>query len=117
MKRVGITAYGINVRNEKNRDLELHDIYGISLLEYLEGIAKNTVDEYDKDSISENIFAYNKVDLQKIKNANGQDVYEILYLRIKTGEYGEESEIVDSDTGEITHTKSVGEADVMPFGC
>lgn len=117
MKRVGITAYGINVRNEENKDLELHDIYGKSLLGYLESIAKNTVDEYDKDSVSENIFAYNVVDLQKIKNASGQDIYEILYLRIKTGDYGEESEIVDSNTGEITHTKSVGEADVMPFGC
>ena len=57
------------------------------------------------------------LNLEKIKNVSGQDVYEILYLRIKTGDYGEESEIVDSDTGEITHTKNVDEADVMPFGC
>ena len=37
--------------------------------------------------------------------------------RIKTGDYGEESEIVNSETGEITHNKSVEEADVLPFGC
>ena len=73
MKHVGVTAYGINVRNQENKNLELHDIYGISLLEYLEGIAKNKVDKYDKDSVSENIFAYNKVNLEKIKNVSGQD--------------------------------------------
>lgn len=117
MKLVGVTAYGINIKNEDNKNLELHDIYGNTLLEYFFNIANRTVDEYAKDVALENIFAYNVVDFQTIKNANGQDIYEVLYLRIKTGDYGEESEIVDSDTGETTHTKSVDEADVMPFGC
>lgn len=117
MKLVGITAYGINVRNENNQNLELHDIYGATLLDYFYTIANTNVNEYDKDTVLENIFAYNAVDIRKIRNAAGQDVYDILYLRIKTGDYGEESEIVDSDTGETTHTKSVEEADVMPFGC
>lgn len=117
MKLVVVTAYGINIKNEDNKNLELHDIYGNTLLEYFFNIANRTVDEYAKDVALENIFAYNVVDFQTIKNANGQDIYEVLYLRIKTGDYGEESEIVDSDTGETTHTKSVDEADVMPFGC
>ena len=117
MKLVGVTAYGINIKNEDNKNLELHDIYGNTLLEYFFNIANRTVDEYAKDVALENIFAYNVVDFQTIKNVNGQDIYEVLYLRIKTGDYGEESEIVDSDTGETTHTKSVDEADVMPFGC
>lgn len=30
MKLVGITAYGINVRNEANQNLELHDIYMVN---------------------------------------------------------------------------------------
>lgn len=117
MKLVGVTAYGINVRNEDNKNIELHDIYGTTLLDYFFNIVNRAVDEYAKDVALENIFAYNEVDFQTIKNANGQDIYEVLYLRIKTGDYGEESEIVDSDTGETTHTKSVDEADVMPFGC
>ena len=117
MKLVGVTAYGINIKNEDNKNLELHDIYGNTLLEYFFNIANRTVDEYAKDVALENIFAYNVVDFQTIKNVNGQDIYEVLYLRIKTGDYGEESEIVDSDTGETTHTKSVDEADVMPFVC
>ncbi len=117
MKLIGVTAYGINVRSEKHQDLELHNLNGTSLLDYFYNIAKSAEDEYDKDPALENIFAYNFVKFRTIKNTAGQKIYDILYLRIKTGEYGEESEIVDSETGETTHTKSVDEADVMPFGC
>lgn len=117
MKLVGITAYGLNVRNEASQNLELHDIYGQSLLGYFHGIANTVVDEYADDIVLENVFAYNVVNMETVNNDDGQALYDILYLRIKTGEYGEESEIVDKDTGETTHTKSVDEADVMPFGC
>lgn len=116
MKLVGVTAYGISVRNETHQNLELHDIYGWTLLDIIYEIANTAVDEYDKDTAMENVFSYNIVDFRTIRNAAGQVIYDILYLRIKTGEFGEESEIVDSDTGETTHNKSVDEADVMPFG-
>lgn len=116
MKLIGVTAYGISVRDDQ-RNLELHDLRGTSLLRYFNDIAESSVNEYDKDSALENIFAYNTVNLQTITNNANQNLYDILYLRIKTGDFGEESEIVDSDTGETTHTKSVDEADVMPFGC
>lgn len=49
MKLIGLTAYGLNVRNEKHQNLELHDIYGTTLLEYLQSIAEASVDEYAKD--------------------------------------------------------------------
>lgn len=117
MKTVGITAYGINVRNEENQNLELHNVYGNTLLDYFYAVARTAVDEYDRDSLMENVFAYNVVEFQTIKNEANQDIYDVLYLRVKTGEYGEESEIVDSQTGETTHNKNVNEADVMPFGC
>ena len=117
MKLVGVTAYGINVRNEANQNLELHDIYGQPLLEYFNGIANTLVNEYAEDTTLENVFAYNVVNMETVNNDDNQAIYDILYLRVKTGEYGEESEIVDKDTGETTHTKSVDEADVMPFGC
>lgn len=117
MKLVGLTAYGINVRNEVHRNLELHDVYGVALIDHLHEIANNGIGEYDRDATLENVFTYDRVNRQTIRNDAGQAIYDILYLRIKTGEYGEESEIVDSETGETTHNKSVEEADVMPFGC
>lgn len=117
MKLVGLTAYGIEIRDEEHNNLEMHNIYGVSLLEYLRNIATSSIDEYDRDRVAENVFGYNVVDFQTVRNNAGQDVYQILYLRIKTGDYGEESEIVDSETGETTHNKSAEEADVLPFGC
>lgn len=117
MKLVGLTAYGIEIRDEENNSLELHDICERSLLDYLYGIAHKLLDEYAKDKAMESVFAYNAVDFQTVRNDAGQEKYQILYLRIKTGEYGEESEIVDSGTGETTHNKSAEEADVLPFGC
>ena len=117
MKLVGLTAYGIEIRNEEHNNFELHNIYGVSLLDHFYGIANAAIDEYNRDRTTENIFAYNDVDFQTVRNDAEQDVYQILYLRIKTGDYGEESEIVNSETGEITHNKSVEEADVLPFGC
>lgn len=117
MKLVGLTVYGINVRNEAHRNLELHDVYGVALIDYLQGIANAGMGAYDRDASLENVFTYDRVNRQTIRNEAGQPVYDILYLRVKTGEYGEESEIVDSETGETTYNKSVEEADVMPFGC
>ncbi len=116
MKLVGVTAYGISVRNEANQNMELHDIYGISLLEYLFNITNAIGGEYQNDRLLENVFAYDLVNRETITNVAGQEIYDIMYFRVKTGEYGEESEIVDSETGATTHTKSVDEADVMPFG-
>lgn len=117
MKLVGVTAYGISIRNWEHEEIELHNVCGETLLEYFRKIAEKSVDEYNKDSVLENVFAYNTVKFEIVKNEAGQPIYEILYLRIKTGDYGEESEIVNSSTGETTHTKEVDEADVMPFAC
>ena len=35
MKLVGLTAYGIEIRDEENNSLELHDICERSLLDYM----------------------------------------------------------------------------------
>ena len=116
MKLVGITTYGISVRDEANHNLELHDVYGKNFLDYLYDIAHTLSGEYHKDRLLENVFAYDVVNKDTVKNNVGQDIYDIVYFRVKTGEYGEESEIIDSETGIRTHKKSVEEADVMPFG-
>lgn len=116
MKLVGLTTYGICVRNEGNKNMELHDIYGTSLLDYIYTEGKAALNKYEDDSWEENIFAYSEIKKETHKNEKGQKIYEVLYARIKTGDYGEESEIIDSKTGEKTYNKSTEEADVMPFG-
>ena len=119
MKLVGVTAYGFNVRNLENRNEELHNICGngTNFLDNLETVALATVGEYNNDVNAENVFAYDEVERETVRNAANQGIYDVLYLRIKTGEYGEESEIVDRQTGETRYRKNVNEADVIPFGC
>lgn len=116
MKLVGLSTYGICVRDENNRNKELHDICGVSLVDYLEDVALKSLDMYEDDRAEESVFAFSIVNKCIMKNEKGQDIYEVLYAQIKTGDYGEESEIVDRKTGSKTHTKSTEEADVMPFG-
>ena len=45
MKLVGLTAYGIEIRNEEHNNFELHNIYGVSLLDHFYGIANAAIDE------------------------------------------------------------------------
>lgn len=116
MRLVGVTAYGISVRNAVNNNLELHNIGGWTLLDIISEEANSIMGEYDRDVAMENVFSYDNVELETIRNTAGQAIYDVIYLRVKTGEFGEESEIVDSDTGETTYNKSADEADVMPFG-
>ena len=117
MKLVGVSIYGIHVRNSENENIELHNIEGHSLIQIVNTAAQNNLNEYHNDREEENVFTFEQINTETINNADGQAIYDILYIRVKTGEYGIESEIVDSRTGEVTHNKSSIEADVMPFGC
>ena len=118
MKSVGLTAYSIYVRDDSDQNLPLHDIYeGQSLIDVLVNNATLSLNKYENDRKGETVFKYDKIIPETVSNIGGQELYEILYFCVKTGDYGEESEIVDSETGTISHIKNTKEATVMPFGC
>ncbi|WP_320961774.1 hypothetical protein [Hungatella effluvii] len=117
MKLVGLTTYGINVRNAEQQQLELHNIFGRSLIDIIYDTATVAKKTYENNKEEEAVFTFDEVKKEIIRNEDGQDLYQILYLRVKTGEYGTESEIVDSTTGDLVYTRNPRQADVMPFGC
>ena len=117
MKSIGLTTYGINVRDNANLEYELHNIYGKSLIDIIEESATNNYRVYEDNSSDESVFTYDEIRKEKIKNSQGQDSYDVLFLRIKTGEYGTESEIVESKTGKTAYHRGASQADVLPFGC
>lgn len=117
MKSVGLTTYSFCVRDYDNTEFELHNILGHSFIEIINNSAGVSLKKYDNDEYGESIFTFEQVVANTIRNEDNQDIYDALYLRVKTGEYGIESEIVDSETGIVTYTRSQNEADVMPFGC
>lgn len=117
MMRVGLTTYGINVRDINDLQYELHDVYGKGFLDIIEKGAKNDLKVYDNNRNNESVFTVDDIKRKLIENENGQARYEVLFLRVKTGDYGVESEIVDSGSGITSYTRSATEADVLPFGC
>lgn len=116
MKRIGLTTYGIDIR-EGDHKLELHNISGRAFMDIIEDEANNNLNVYSDDTDSEQIFTFDNISRKIVKNESGQNIYEILFLKVKTGEYGIESEIIDKETGEVSYKKKVAEADILPFGC
>lgn len=112
MKRIGVTTYEINVRDENHQQYELHDILGQTLLDIIENFANKNLNVYEDDTQIEQIFTFEKIVRKKVKNEKDQEIYEVIFLRIKTGEYG-----IDKRTGKTTYNKKIGDADVLPFGC
>ena len=117
MKSIGVSTYEFCVKDSNNQNLELHDILGESILEIINNAATIRINTYDNDPVGETVYTYDKLILADKRNENNQKIYDYLAMRIKTGEYGVETELVDSQTGNITYTRGEREADVMPFGC
>lgn len=117
MKSIGVVTQSFCVRDSEGIEYELHDILGFSIIEIIYNAAGIRIDAYDNDAHDEKVFTFNRIVPGTKKNENNQDIYDYLAMRIKTGEYGMETELVDSDTGDTTYKRCQSEADVMPFGC
>lgn len=117
MKQIGATIYGIDVKDSNHNQYEMHTIYENSFIDIMYNEAIKELNKFVTDKKGEVVFTYSDLNKETIKNEQGQELYDVLYMRVKTGEYGIESEIVDSETGEVSYNKKVSDADVMPFGC
>ena len=116
MKMIGLVAYGFSVKNLRNQRMELHNVLGKSIIEVVSEKIALDINEYSDDRVAERVFCFDKNECNTFNNDNGQEIYSALFARVKTGEYGLQSEIVNSTTGEVSYKKSEDEADVMPFG-
>lgn len=116
VKMIGLNAFGFCIKNDANEKIELHDIQGETILEQLSVAINAEINTYIKDNRTEKVFCFTQVDVERICNIDAQESFSVLYGRVKTGEYGEQSEIVNIETGDIAYNKGDDEADVMPFG-
>lgn len=115
-KKIGLAIYGLSVFDQENKRIDLNDgLDGKALLECVEEYVKEKMSLYLKISAKDVLFQFEQIDLEIIHNKKGQEEYKVLFGRVKTGEYGIESELVDIKTGEITN-RSINQADMMPFG-
>lgn len=114
-KKISLLIYGVSVFNEENDRVDLNSgLVGKSCIECVKEYIDNNISLYSKDSSKDTLFQFEQVDTEKIYD-NKQESYNVLFGRVKTGEYGIESELVDINTGKVTN-KSINQADMMPFG-
>ena len=114
-KKISLLIYGVSVFNEENDRVDLNSgLVGKSFIECVKEYIDNNISLYSKDSSKDTLFQFEQVDTEKIYD-NKQESYNVLFGRVKTGEYGIESELVDINTGKVTN-KSINQADMMPFG-
>ena len=116
-KKISLTIYGLSVIDGRENERIFLDklIDNKSLTECLEKYIKDNILMYLDDTSKDILFQFEKVEVETAKNENGQDEYIVLFGRVKTGEYGIESELVNVKTNEVT-PKSAEQADMMPFG-
>lgn len=117
-KKIGLTVYGFSIQDGANARVELNT-FGEnkeSFITVAEQYLTKIKNMYENDSQNDSVFLFEQIETEQEFNEQNQGLYSILYLRIKTGDYGIESELVDSDTGKVAHIRNEKEADVMPFG-
>ena len=115
-KKINLVIYALSILDRENKRLKLKDINeGKSFLDCVEKYMQKNISLYTNDTEQDTLFQFEQVNLEKQTNDAGQEEYRVLYGRVKTGEYGIESELVDVKSGQITN-RSADQADMMPFG-
>ena len=115
-KKISLVIYGLSILNAESQRVYLDRVINEKgLITIVEDYIKNNISQYSRDTSKETLFKFEQVDTEIVKNSEDQEAYRILYGRVKTGEYGIESELVDVQTGVVTN-RTTNQADMMPFG-
>ena len=115
-KKINLVIYGLSVLNNNNKRLNLNDIInGNSLIDIVKEYIDKNKSKYSNDFEKELVFQFDQYQSEIVYNDKSQEEYEFLCGRVKTGEYGIESELVNILTGDV-YAKKAEQADLMPFG-
>lgn len=116
MGRIGISVYALHVYDKNGQPLELHNIVnGKGIIDLTKELILQNINSYVDVDEKESIFKFVDWEVHNINTSDENELYSLLYGRLKTGEYGVESEIVNKNTGKVTHRVSTDEAKVLPF--
>lgn len=113
-RKIGLSVYGVSIIYDNNKT-ELHNVYnGKGILDIFQTFAENSKDVISTDPNTESVFCFERIEREIVKKEDKIE-FEILYGRVKTGEYGIESELINIHNKNIYKRKSE-EADIFPFG-
>lgn len=116
MKKVGLSVYSFSVKNREDEKIELHNVQNNDALQYLYNSMVGDQYAYFKEERSEKAYCFDQIEIEVEKNEDDREIYSALYGTIKSGNYGERTEIINIETGNVAHNKEDDEADVLPYG-
>lgn len=123
MAKVSLAYYTFRILDSKKINkitknptyIPLGNILGKSLEKYLYDYFILTAKKYVNDKENERLFRTIRLNVDE-HSVNNELYYKSVTAIVKTGEYGVEAEIVDSEDTSKTTKMSQSEAPVMPFG-
>ncbi len=115
-KKISLVIYSLSVLENNDKRLDLNNIMnGDSFIEIVKKYIDKNKLKYSNDAQKELVFQFDQHEGEVMFNSESQEEYETLCGRVKTGEYGIESELVNILTGDV-YARKVEQADMMPFG-
>lgn len=115
MASISIVAYAISIQNKSNnQNYLLNNLDGEEFLEIFNDFIDQNNLRYENNEKLEKIFKFDDCEIISFPDERNV-LFKYLTGTIKTGAYGQESEIVNSITGNVGYNKSETDAEVMPF--
>ena len=116
MKKVGLSVYSFYVKNREDERMELHNLENNNALQYLYRLIVADRNVYFKEARSEKAYCFDEIQMEAECDEEDREIYTAIYGTIKSGNYGERTEIINVETGNVEHNKGDNEADVLPYG-
>ena len=116
MASIGLNVYAFSVFDDVAQQIDLHNVNkGKNILTVVKDFITENLVDYVDNSTKESIYKFVDWQVVKVTDDRNNAYFKYLYGRLKTGNYGVETEIVDKTTGDTTYTQNINEAQVMPF--
>lgn len=114
MKKIGLSVYGFHVKDNDVDEANLQNLRGHDFIDIIEEFAEQYDNLYDTDIEAENIFTIVLTENNINVNEQGQVVYKFVSGRVKTGDFGIVSELIDTTNGKVRN-RNREDAEVLPF--
>ncbi len=114
-KKIGLDFYSLSMYDNTGK-IELHNIlqgkgFLELLFEYIDIQKRKLTDDKDRESA----FYFDEVIKEDVLADDGKKEYTVLCGKVKTGDYGIETELVDVTDGSV-YKRNANQADLLPFG-
>lgn len=107
MARLGVNIYSFHIHDADGIQLDLKEVVeNKSIIDVFQEFIETKTDCYEDDSSKEQIYKFVDYEIVQQKDDAGLKYLKYLYGRVKTGNYGIETEIVDKKGDDYSNNSS-----------